>query len=107
MLRVSSEALDLGVDLASVADGSPPPLPHGAELLALVDALTTRTATEPTVERAALVTVAGAPATERAVSVCATFQTMNRLLDGVGAPVAVSLHPIAEALGFEPTDLPR
>jgi hypothetical protein len=107
MLRVSSEALDLGIDLAVVAAGTPPPLPHGAEFLALVDALTTRPNAEPVAARAALVEAAGALAAERAVSVCATFQTMNRLLDGVGAPVRTSLHPIAEALGFDPADLPR
>jgi hypothetical protein len=107
MLRVSSEALDLGIDLAVVAEGTPPPLPHGAEILALVDALTTRPNSQPTGERAALVDAAGPAAAERAVSVCATFQTMNRLLDGVGAPVRTSLHPIAEALGFDPAHLPR
>ncbi|MEM7324730.1 MAG: hypothetical protein AAF531_16700 [Actinomycetota bacterium] len=50
---------------------------------------------------------AGEAVAERAVSVCATFQMMNRLLDGVGAPVNARLHPLAAELGFEPGDLPR
>jgi hypothetical protein len=107
MLRVSSEALGLGIDIAVVAKGTPPSLPHGAEILALVDALTTRSDAEPVAERAALIAAAGPAVAERAVSVCATFGTMNRLLDGVGAPVRAALHPIAETLGFDPQDLPR
>ena len=107
MLRVSIEALELGFDIGVVAAGSPPDLPHGAELLALVDALTTVTDAEPVAERRALIDAAGEAVAERAISVCATFQTMNRLLDGVGAPVRSTLHPIAEALGFDPADLPR
>lgn len=61
----------------------------------------------PTIERKALAAAAGPAAAERAVGVAATFQMMNRLLDGVGAPVRQSLHPIAHELGFESSDIPR
>lgn len=90
-----------------MADGSEPALPFGAELLALTDALTTRTDAEPADQRAALIAAAGEAAAERAIGVCATFQMMNRLLDGVGAPVRASLHPIAVELGLDPELLPR
>lgn len=51
----------------------------------------------------------GPNATERAAGVAATFQMMNRLLDGVGAPVNNRPHfaPIAEAMGFDLADVPR
>jgi len=48
-----------------------------------------------------------AEAAERAIGVIATFQMMNRALDGVGAPVHPHLHPFAIELGFNPNDLPR
>lgn len=104
---MSSQTLGLDIDVTSVADGSDPRFPHGAELRALTDALTGRTTEEPAAERDALVVVAGAPMAERAVAVCATFQMMNRLLDGVGAPVHPSLHPLAAELGFDPAELGR
>ncbi len=90
-----------------IAAGADPSVGFGVELRALTDALTTNTAVEPVAERDALVAAAGAAVAERAVGVCATFQMMNRLLDGVGAPVRSSLHPIAAELGFEPAELPR
>ena len=107
MLRGSTQAIESGLDIAVVVTGDDPPLPNGPALVRLVDELTTRTDRSPTAEREALVAVAGRDATERAIGVCATFQMMNRLLDGVGAPVRASLHPIAERLGFDPADLPR
>lgn len=107
MLRVSSEALALSIDITTVATGAVPAVPHGAELTALATALTTKTSAEPVVERSALIEVAGPEVAERAIGVCATFQMMNRLLDGVGAPVRSSLHGIATELGFDPADLPR
>lgn len=106
-LRASSEALNINLDITAVATGAPPPLPGGAELAALVEAITTRTAYDPQAERDALGAAIGERATERAIGVCGTFQMMNRLLDGVGAPVAKSLHPLAKELGFEPADIPR
>ena len=90
-----------------MASGAAPEVPFGAELRDLTEALTTATNQEPTEERAALVAAAGAEVAERAVSVCATFQMMNRLLDGVGAPVKARLHPLAQELGFDPASLPR
>ena len=107
MLRVSSEALDLGIDITTVATGAAPAVPYGAELSALTTALTINTSAEPVAERSALIEAAGPEPAERAIGVCATFQMMNRLLDGVGAPVRSSLHGLAADLGFDPADLPR
>lgn len=107
MLRASSKALELGVDIGAVASGATPAVINGAELSALVEAMTTRTAAEPVAERDALIAAAGNDAAERAIGVCATFQMMNRLLDGVGAPVSPRLHGIARKLGFDPEDIPR
>ena len=70
-------------------------------------ALTTDTNKDPAAQRWALVATAGEQAAERAVGVCATFQMMNRLLDGVGAPVRIELHGLAAELGFRPDELPR
>ncbi|MEE9417790.1 MAG: hypothetical protein V3V01_21105, partial [Acidimicrobiales bacterium] len=81
-LRASSEALGIDLDITAVATGAAPPLPGGAELAALVEAITTRTDYDPQAERNALVTAVGESATERAIGVCGTFQMMNRLLDG-------------------------
>lgn len=99
--------MNLDLDLTPVSSGAEPDLEFGLELRDLADAMTTRTDQEPIVERTALVSVAGEEAAERAVGVCATFQMMNRLLDGVGAPVNRGLHPLAAELGFDPADLPR
>lgn len=106
-LRASSEATDLDLDMAVVATGDAPAVPFGAELAALTEALTTNWMDPPTEQRDALVAVAGVEAADRAVGVIANFQMMNRLLDGVGAPVHERLHPLARQLGFEPADIPR
>ncbi|NNE96019.1 MAG: hypothetical protein HKN24_08315 [Acidimicrobiales bacterium] len=97
----------MALDLNSVEFGTPPPLPAGAELLAVTDALTTNHRGSIEAERRALVEALGPSAAERAIGVCATFQMMNRALDGVGAPVAASLRPLAADLGFDPNSIPR
>ncbi len=79
----------------------------GQELAALAQAMATDWVASPTAARDALIAAAGPQVAERAVGVAATFQMMNRLLDGVGAPVNERLHPLAQELGFEPTDIPR
>ena len=90
-----------------VASGEPPAVPFGAELASLTQAMGTNWIDPPTSERDALVAAAGPEFAERAIGVAATFQMMNRLLDGVGAPVNKGLHPLAKELGFEPLDIPR
>ena len=104
---MSSDATDLDLDITVVASGEPPAVPFGAELAALADAMGTDWVDTPTAAVDALVAAAGPAVAERAVGVAATFQMMNRLLDGVGAPVNKQLHPIAIELGFEPADIPR
>ena len=106
-LRASSEAQDLAIDVTSVADGSAPALSFGVELAGLAQAMATDWVNAPTADRDALVAAAGPEIAERAVGVAATFQMMNRLLDGVGAPVNKRLHPLAQELGFDPTAIPR
>lgn len=106
-LRASSEAQNLTIDVTSVADGTAPDLPFGPELAALAQAMATNWTVSPAAERDALVAAAGPVFAERAVGVAATFQMMNRLLDGVGAPINKRLHPLAQELGFEPAAIPR
>ena len=106
-LRVSNQASEAGLDIAVVSSGEPPPLPCGPELRDIADAVTTQWTKEPAAEREALVAAAGPAVAERAIGVTATFQMMNRLLDGVGAPIREQLHETAIALGFEPNDIPR
>lgn len=106
-LRASSDAQNLNVDITVVADGRPPSLAFGPELAALAHAITTNSVDAPTAARDALVAVAGTEVAERAIGVAATFQMMNRLLDGVGAPINPRLHPLAQELGFDPGDIPR
>lgn len=106
-LRVSSESQNISLEITPIATGAVPSITAGAELAALADAMTTKTDSQPVAERAALVAVIGDAGAERAVSVVATFQMMNRLLDGVGAPIRSALGKIALELGFEPEDIPR
>lgn len=104
---MSSDTLQLDIDLAPVSSGADPDVEFGPLLRDLTDALTTGRQDDLGPARSALIEAAGEAVTERAIAVCATFQMMNRLLDGVGAPVSKSLHPIAAALGFRPEELPR
>lgn len=108
-LRESGVAASVEIDLRSVSDGIAPAIDGGAELLAFVDALGIDPNNDPKAERDQLVECLGPIAAERAAGVAATFQMMNRLLDGVGAPVNNRPHfaPIAEAMGFSLADIPR
>ncbi|MBT8240566.1 MAG: hypothetical protein KJN63_05005 [Acidimicrobiia bacterium] len=106
-LREGSTAAGIDLDLGVVASGAVPPIEGGAELLAFTDALTTRLTGDITAERNDLVNCIGARRAERAIAVCATFQMMNRALDGVGAPVAATIKPLAVQLGFDPDTIPR
>lgn len=92
-----------------MSEGTVPSISAGAELLAFADALGLDPTIDPSATREALIAEVGAEATERAAGIAATFQMMNRLLDGVGAPVNNRPHfgPIAEAMGFHLEDIPR
>ena len=89
-----------------MSGGFPPDIRAGAALLALTDALTIGFPGEPVVERDSVVAELGPAGAERAVGIIATFQMMNRLLDGVGAPVHPSLADLGLELGFRREDLP-
>ena len=108
-LRESVAAANRTIDLRAISEGTVPDVEGGAHLLAFTDAL----GLDPTIDvapsRNALVAEIGEAATERAAGVAATFQMMNRLLDGVGAPVNNRSHfaPVAEAMGFRLEDIPR
>jgi len=95
--------------VSTVATGTAPNIAAGAELLALVDCLGPDPTADCASERSDLVAVVGDDAAERAVGVIATFQMMNRLLDGVGAPVRGRAHfgPIATELGFRLDDIAK
>jgi hypothetical protein len=99
----------MDIDLRSITEGTPPDIDAGAELLAFTDALGVDPNIDPSPERAQLVDRLGPIAAERTAGVAATFQMMNRLLDGVGAPVNNRPHfaPIAEAMGFVLADISR
>lgn len=107
MLRVSCEHTDTHLDLEVVASGEAPTISAGQELAALVETMTTRPNQDPNTERLALVAKAGERVAERAIAVCATFNLMNRLLDGVGAPTPLNARPMAVHLGFSVEELPR
>ena len=89
--------------------GTVPALPGGAELRDLVDKMGTDLAHSPTAERQAVVATLGPEAAERAIGVVATFHMMNRLLDGVGAPVRMQgrFHAMIHELGFKIDEIPK
>lgn len=68
----------------------------------MADALTTHPTIDPAAERAALVSAVGEQGAERAIGVCATFNMMNRTLDGGGVPIPATFDPLAVELGFDP-----
>jgi hypothetical protein len=107
MLRVSCDVTHHAINLGVVASGDAPSIPAGAEIAALTNALTGNTCDEPVAARGALVEAMGERAAERAIAVCSTFNLMNRLLDGVGAPTPANARPMATVLGFSVDDLPR
>jgi hypothetical protein len=106
-LRASSNELQIDLDVTVVANGQAPPVAGGPELAAFTQLLTTDHRGDLTSVRNDLVGALGVVGAERAVGVAATFQMMNRALDGVGAPVAAELHPLAVELGFAPDDITR
>lgn len=73
----------------------------------MAEALGTRWTDDLSPERDAVVAALGPESAERAVGVIATFQMMNRLLDGVGAPVGSQHYSLAMELGFQPEDISR
>lgn len=97
------------ISLRAITEGTVPNIEGGAELLAFTDALGSDPAIDVSEARGELIDRLGPNATERAAGVAATFQMMNRLLDGVGAPVNNRPHfaPIAQAMGFDLADVPR
>jgi hypothetical protein len=106
-LREGSAAAGIDLDLGVVATGTVPPIEGGQQLLAFTDALTIGWDRNVDGERYALVGALGPERAERAIGVCATFQMMNRALDGVGAPVPATIRPLAAELGFDPGTIPR
>lgn len=88
MLRESSEAANLPVDLRAVRDSTIDPLtPLGPELLAFTDALVLQDHDELEIARTDVQLLLGEAGVEAVSGVVAAFEMMNRLLDGVGAPV--------------------
>ena len=92
-----------------MSEGTVPDIEGGAELLAFTDVMGLDPTIDPSRERTGLIDRLGPAAAERAVGIAATFQMMNRLLDGVGAPVNNRPHfePVATAMGFHLSDIPR
>ncbi len=92
-----------------MSEGTVPNIDGGAELLAFTDAMGLDPTVDPSHARTILLDRMGPVATERAAGIAATFQMMNRLLDGVGAPVNNRSHfePVATAMGFTLSDIQR
>lgn len=101
MLRasVTTDGRDLapGPIVAGVGD---PGVDHGPALIAFVDAVVLRDDAELTDARAALEDAIGASATDRAALVAGTVAMMNRVLDGIGAPVDQGLEDLAAEMGL-------
>ena len=108
-LRASSNELGIDFDYSVVASGATPVLKAGEELAALVQRMGTDRLNPPTAEREALAVALNERAAERAIGVVAALQMLNRLLDGIGAPVGqrAHFHSIARLLDFQVADLPR
>ncbi len=106
-LSASSNESGIELDVSIVATGDAPLVAGGPALAAFTDALTTNHLGDLTSVRADLVDALGPVGAERAIGVAATFQMMNRALDGVGAPVSRDLHPLAVELGFAPEEITR
>jgi hypothetical protein len=98
MLRASAEATGSPINYRAILDEEVDPrLPWGVELRDLATALTT--GKDLPTARSVLAGVAGERAAAAAVSVCANFQMMNRVLDATGCPVPAHARPSAELLG--------
>ena len=88
------------MDLGGVRDGAVDPLvPAGREIVAATDAAVLFDADEVPAARAALLAAVGDAGTVRVMAAAGNYQMMNRVLDGVGNPVAAGLASIAAELG--------
>ena len=86
MLRESSDAANLPVDLRAVRDSTIDPLtPLGPELLAFTDALVLQDPDELEIARVDVQLLLGEAGVEAVSGVVAAFEMMNRLLDAIGA----------------------
>ena len=93
--------MGVGSDLHSIVDPAvDPELEWGRELRDLATALTTGEGVEESGKL--LAEAAGREVAAAAVGVCANFEMMNRILDGIGCPVPAFARPIAKQLGVEP-----
>ena len=102
MLRESARAHDLPVNVLAVTQPQlDSGVPHGAELLALVDAIALLDFYELPDARADLIAAAGTGAATRAVAVCANFEGINRVVDAVGVPVNKRFYDIGNDLGVQ------
>ena len=100
MLRASCEKTNRTFDATTLLTSAPADIPHAAELVGLMEALTINPTTDPVAARDALVAVAGEEAAERAVGVIATFNLMNRMLDATGTPVSAGYDELGVSMGF-------
>jgi len=86
MLRESGQDVE-GLNLQTIVDGeSDSGVPHGAELVAFVEAALARTQKLPSA-RTALAKAMDAQAVVDAAAVIGNFQRMTRIADATGIPV--------------------
>ena len=105
MLRESARAHNVAVNVLAVTQPAlDSGLPHGAELLAFVDAIALLDFYELPEARAELIAAAGTGAATRAAAVCANFEGINRVVDAIGVPVNKRFYDIGDDLGVQVPD---
>ena len=84
MLRESSQTHDENIDVSAVMTGDDAGIEHGAQLVAIAEALVSRDATAMQAARNALIASAGSEVLVDAVGVASNFQRMVRIADSTG-----------------------
>jgi len=101
MLRASIRKAGGELDLRGVVSDADPRVEHGRALVALATALVRREREALARARDELCAAAGAPAAAAAIAVAATFEMMNRIVDGTGLPINPATRGVARELGLE------
>lgn len=101
MLRASLRQTDRELDARIIIDGCGAcGVPAGDDIRALVDACVLRDFDEYPDARVRAELRLGRDTTDRLAMVAANFEMMNRLLDGIGAPVGAAHVGLAAEMGL-------
>lgn len=105
MLRASLAENDIELSPRPIVDGCGDcRTPFADEIMALVDAAVLRDEAEFPDARIRVELALGRAGADRVAMVVGTFEMMNRLLDAIGTPVRLPLHPLATAMGLRVPD---